>query len=469
MEKELQYSRTNRNFMATRVVDRDNEVRDLSADLVRFGAIALASEVETGIILGEPTSLPELASPIKESDLKKRIMVDDTASGFFNVFKKEVPQYANESALAITQINNELRLFNSAATNPDNVSSYIKKKVSNLLGEQKTIQSGNTEMLMAGSEISPFLREQIPKREWIDWMTSASQEQIVNFSQWYAERLKVLSSPDKREVFTKQLEKDYTEKINKAITEGWINPRHQKKLEKSMANQKVIYFSPFGNIAETEFAGARQDVTLSRVDIVALPTITDPGSWVSTHEFGHGFAGVDYKKALGVIKEVIGKDNLENKLQTAEGIGIFLTIINEGFNDHMTAALIEGSPAVISAEERQEKGISIKKETSETYGIYRDAFAALVNGSNSELPLTTNEMSGIVDTMVDGDFYGFTQFVSKKWGGREVIKEIIGAIDRSFSAQTSKASNGVEGINNVMRIMKKALKTDGEQPINQAA
>lgn len=441
----------------TPMLERADEVTELTADLVRFGSIAVASEVEADFAVGNESQEPQLPNIVTERDLKKRILLDMSSPTLTEIFSRDVYDWASDSERSVKSAVEDLKVLSDSGS-PKDVRSFLAQRTRNLGSELSGFNSsrGNVEMILADADLPPFLKQQVDSMGWSDWIRTASREQITNFGQWYTTRLRELTNPAERQEHIQEIHYDYIERVEKAMKEGWIDPRHRQSLVKAMKNTHITFFSPFGNVAGMHFGGARQDVFGYRKDQIYLPTTVTPGSHLSTHELGHSFAGVHTKRASKVLIKTLGKKHIEQNLDVATGYGELLTIINEGFNDHMAFALREGQPAIISPRARREAGLDPDQATSSVYEQYREAFAALVNGDSGE-PLLVEDIKELTDTMIERDFQHFCDFVKERWDGRDVMKEIIIGLDTEFSKGVTQRLGGVEAVNKVLTVMKRVL------------
>lgn len=439
---------------AQSMLGRHSEVPDIMADLARFGAMALASEI--GPHQADKPS-PPLPDPLTSKDFKKRVLVDFSGDAG-SMFSRGVFDWAQEARTAHEEVESNLNLLRTANSASD-VRDYLASRARSVASEQAGFwqKSGNTEMIIADADLPAFIKMGIQKDGWQTWIRTASTEQIVNFSQWYSLRLETLANRERKEKFTAELIQDYEKKIGRAMEEGWIDKRHQSQLKKTMRRQHVTYFSPFGQVASMHFGGARQKVELSRRDSIFLPTTVSPGSHISTHELGHSFAGVNTKAVIKKLIRVVGKKTVQEHLGIAAGCGELITILNEGFNDHMAFALREGDPTIISPSKRMEAGIERDPATSESYEVFREALSLLLIGDN-QTELGIDDIRQVVDTMVTGDFEAFCKFVARRWSGRDVVGEILQQISTEFKDdETNYSVFSSEDTNRVLRIMKRAL------------
>ncbi|MFS8118711.1 MAG: hypothetical protein ACMG55_09510, partial [Microcoleus sp.] len=200
---------------------------------------------------------------------------------------------------------------------------------------------------------------------------------------------------------------EYATTISDAMKDGWVDTKHQKKLIKTLDKSDVAFFSPFGKLTN-QFSGARQDGQ------VVLPIMAGPA--LSVHELGHAFAGVDVKNMDKYLGKHLGKEAMSS---LGEAKQAFYTILDEGFNEHMTVSLLNGDPEVISPKSRQ----SGTQKPEGIYAEYRETFATLVNGNTKSEALTKSDLKALTSSMIEGDFTAFADFVNARWDGRDVITE----------------------------------------------
>lgn len=101
-------------------------------------------------------------------------------------------------------------------------------------------------------------------------------------------------------------------------------------------------------------------------------------------------------------------------------------VINEGFDEHMTIALITGSPNVLSPADRDAQHIPHAHGESELYTSYRDVFADLIKGDGVSKSGDI-DMGKVVDAIPD--FADFRALVAGRWGGKDVLAEAFRMVD----------------------------------------
>lgn len=182
----------------------------------------------------------------------------------------------------------------------------------------------------------------------------------------------MLARPESKAKYVDSLKFDYITRIERAMREGWIpdDKAHRAALLTRVAATDVRFFSPFGRMPE-QAGGLTQRRWLST--IVALPTIT--GKQITVHELGHVYARIDGVSMYGYFAGRLGRKRATRKITSLEHLH---TILNEGYNDHMTAALIDGHPTTIIPIERDTKGVIETEGSCKLYHTYREIFGRLM-------------------------------------------------------------------------------------------
>lgn len=329
---------------------------------------------------------------------------------------------------AVRELNKEMTAIAERADIND-VVAFMDDRLSELRAEtgNRGIAAGaNFNMLMTGADLSPvtqnaqaaYMAERGLTEKtfgWQSWLKNAPKEQVANFAQWYVDRLETIADPAKREQFVRGQKDRYMEHIKNAVSAGWLNARHLKEAQKRVDDAKIVFFSPFGGVM-TEFGAAAQPDR--RKALVALPTITS--DHITTHEFGHVFKSFDFK---GMHKWRRKDHADEYKFDASNQLA---TVINEGFDEHMTIALMTGSPNVLSPEDRDAQHIPHAHGESELYTAYRDVFADLIKGDGVS-ESGDIDMGQVADAIPN--FADFRALVASRWGGKDVLAEAFRIVD----------------------------------------
>jgi hypothetical protein len=403
-----------------------NEVHELATDIYHIGAVALFSEVKAATVVGHPV---EVAVPNPISTYAER----RTPKRLFGKGKKRHKRITGTLANASEALDDlQTRLNGYAATGETNgILQDVAPNSSGLQVFRAMEGDGEQEMILRSADISPFLKVskdltaeaqgKEPKEfGWKDWLSFASDEQLINFSQWYTERLKTLADPKSKAKYVKALKSDYEERVGKAVQEGWIDGKHKAALALRMTRTDIRFFSPFGRMPDY-VGGLAQKRGLGK-NILLLPTLA--GKQATVHELSHVFAGVDGSSMRGYFNGKIGKDQVARMKPRLEHLYTHLyAVLNEGYIEHMTAALLDGAPTTIVPAEREAKGIVETEGSSGLYKAYREIFGVLVGGEDSEA--TNADIKVVVDSMVIGDFGQFAHHINQKWGERDVLTEML--------------------------------------------
>jgi hypothetical protein len=283
---------------------------------------------------------------------------------------------------------------------------------------------GSVDLILDDAPVPPFLRslkeatvigtEPSADRSWEQWLHTASDEQLVNFSQWYTERLGVLADPRRKAELVNTLKAGYVARVEQAMADGWIDPDLAVSLHQRINKTEMRFFSPFGHYAESTSGSMHSG---KGGDLVMVPTVV--GESISTHELGHVFAGVDSPDIEAFFEQQYGE-----KLLMGDRIAIddLRTVLNEGYNEHVAQALLGGHPELVSPSERERNGLQ-DSVSNELYKGFREVFASVIAGP--EGTTTAQDVRAVVDTMAKRNFGQFAQFVSDKWQGRNVLDELV--------------------------------------------
>jgi hypothetical protein len=417
-----------------------NEVHELAVDVQHIGSVALFSEVQASNIVGSPTEV-FVPNPITGYSEKR------TPKSLFGKGKERHERITATLGGADEALGDLQTGLNDYAASGES-SGTLEDIAPNSRGTEvlRHMQDdGNQEMILRGANVSPFLKtsknltaeaqgKEPSEFGWQEWFKSASEEQLTNFSQWYTERLKTLADPESKAQYVEALKTDYKDRVGQAMQEGWIpdGKVHKAALATRVARADVRFFSPFGRMPDY-VGGLSQKRGLGK-NIVLLPTLE--GKQVTVHEFGHVFAGVDASSMFEHFKGTMGKEEVWRKRPRIEHL---YTILNEGYNDHMTAALIDGDPTTIVPAERDTKGIVETEGSSEGYKAYREIFGVLMGGEDGSV--TNTDIKEAVDSMVIGNFGQFAHQLSTKWGGRDVISEVFDVVAKHDNDQWNNLDN----------------------------
>jgi hypothetical protein len=284
----------------------------------------------------------------------------------------------------------------------------------------------NREMILKDAAIPAFLRGRkdlaaelagvaADKYTWEEWLATANNEQLTNFAQWYTVQLRTLANPETRNELVDQLKGDYALRVAGGMRNGWISPSLMNTLTDRLDAASVRFVSPFGRFVD-DVAGLVQNMPSRQ--IVVLPTIA--GESMTTHELGHVFARIDGKQMYEYYVRKLGKPLADQEILIIREL---YEMLNEGFNDHMTAALLQGSPAMVSPTERRAHGLDLLPGSSDLYKHYREAFAALMSGEEGNT--TEADIRNLVDVMTQPDFEGFAALLEGKWPHQDILTRLF--------------------------------------------
>lgn len=293
----------------------------------------------------------------------------------------------------------------------------------------------NVEMILNSAEVPPFLRAvkavqaersgvEVETFTWQQWLGSANDDHLINFSQWYSERLNVIENPESKSAFVAEMKRGYEARIDKAIDDGWIDERHRETLRQRIDLVDIRFFSPFGHIPED--VGALHQRNRSP-ELLLLPITT--GDQMVVHELGHVFAGIGGASMRRYFEHELGGNAI--RYQTL-AMGDLYNVLNEGFNEHMTVALLSGHPELVSPSGRARSGMAELPGSSELYRGYREVFAALLGGVSGAIE--RDDVKAVVNTMAAGDFAAFANLVDSQWPGRRVLVEMLDAVQTHRNA-----------------------------------
>jgi hypothetical protein len=397
------------------ILTRPNEAHELAADIQRVGAIALhsdalaARETQADVAVTVPNPIASAANlrPGRGVLPKSR-----ERAGRINMA-------LDVAHLALTHLQDEVR------------SPEISDYGSRITPLREATVNPNANLILDGANVPPFLsalKEDATQSDggpadesWQRWFGKASDEQLTNFSQWYTESLRTLAVPERKAAYVESLKSGYADLVSHAMDDGWIDPRHQTTLARRLAATEVRFFSPFGHMPD-EFAGVAQRRGRGNA-LVLLPTV--PGPEMVTHELGHVFAGVDDQGMRRYFERQLGKRAAAQEMLVLNHL---YTMLNEGFDEHLTAALLNGHPEIVSPQQRLSMGIAEVPGSSESYQTYREVLSVLLGGSEQQV--AENDISFLVDSAVNKDFDAFARQLDSKWKGRPVLTEVVRIIGK---------------------------------------
>jgi hypothetical protein len=417
-----------------------NEIHELAADMQHIGAVALFSEVQAGNVTATPIEVT-VPNPVTAHHEKR------TVKGFYGSGRERhnrITSALTNASESLTELKTGLDIYSASGA----INGELQDIYPNSLGIQVLKEmpaDGNHGMILRGADMSPFLKvskdltaeaqSKDPKEySWGEWFNTANDEQLTNFSQWYTARLKTLADPESKAAFIRSLKSGYKNRVSNAMAEGWIPSGKvpQAALATRMARADVRFFSPFGRMPD--HVGGLSQKRGSGKTIVLLPTFA--GEQVTVHEFGHVFAGIDGNRMRDYFTRSLGKEEVWRKRPRIEHLH---TILNEGYNEHMTMALVDGDPTAIRPTERDAKGIIDSDGSSELYKSYREVFGVLMGGKEG---ITTKaDIKEMVESMVVGNFGNFAYQVNQKWDGRDVITEVLEVVARHDNDRWNNLDN----------------------------
>ena len=420
----------------------DHERFELEADAHNVGSIALAEWVRVSVLMGNPAELPEpqTARAIDRKSLipRRHVLVFNATDDFKlrpQFFakvgpKEEVTKARDASGLLDTDL---ARLGASDSSVQDQ---YIDERIASLRANAVRLTNmDNVEMIFDGADLPPVIRTAIDSYDgtWVDWFRSAPKEQIVNFSEWYLTQVKKLADPIGRESAVQEYKQRYLDVVEGAVSAGWLRQDHLDQARRAVGRAKVAFFSPFGG-KSWDYGAFTQSNGIFRPrskQLVGLPIAV--GAWTSVHEFGHVFNNLDSRTF-----------SANQYLDSPTAVSEISTLFIEGYNEHMTAALLDGAPEVISPREREARDIAETKGSSDLYKDYREVFALLVEGDARSQAFTVRDMATVVDTLSDGK--KLKQFLESRWSGRDILEDLRLAVKDALAAprQGDKRMSGTE-------------------------
>lgn len=430
MSESLAYYDHNASFNAPNrkgVLSKANEVHELAADIQHLAVVALLSEANAANIVGVPLEV-SVPNPIANYSERRTVK---------SIYGKGKERHERiESVLSRgSETLDELQTSLNAYANTGQTEGHLKDVVPTSRGTgvlREMEENGNHRMILDGTGIPPFIKlakDLQAKAEvrdpegysWEDYFSSASEEQLINFSQAYTERLKILADPESKAGYIESLKTDYKDRVVQAMQDGWIDGKHKPVLDRRIANADVRFFSLFGHMPN-HVAGLTEGSDFNK-RFVFLPTIT--GEQLTVHEFGHVFAGIRMGSMQDYFDKKLGKGESARK---SDNLMHLYTVLNEGYNDHMTAALVDGDPTNIIPTERDSKGVVETEGGSKVYKTYRLIFGVLLGGKDGNVD--GDDIKRVVDSMVSGDFEQFAGLLDAKWGGRNVLVETLEVVER---------------------------------------
>lgn len=283
--------------------------------------------------------------------------------------------------------------------------------------------SDNRNMILDGAETPPSFDlfrqrtlddERVEQRSWTEWLGTASPDQLTNFSQWYTQRLELLSRPDSRAELTQDIKADFIRRLDSAIDGGWIDPRHRVDLLRRVDQAQIRFFSPFGKLPE-HVGGLTHRTDPS---LVMLPTVAGVG--MTTHELGHVLGSMNVESIKEYFEEALGK---VQTLPRIEAMVELHSLVDEGIVEHLTEALLQGHPETVDPVDRDKLAIPKTPGSSLGYRENRRTLAKLLGGSRGIV--TKNDVHDLTDCLIEGDFRAFAGLLQRKWAGKDVLVELL--------------------------------------------
>jgi len=429
MSEQLQYYYHGQKFDPSyqhEIFNGANEAHELATDVQHIGSVALFSEVQTGNVIGHPieVSVPNPLTTFSEGR---------TFSSFYGKGKerhKRVTKTLSEADVSLKGLELGLNGYGASSSTIGSLESVAPE--SRGIGVLRDLHdvNGNVGMILEGANVPPYIKtakdlaaaqqgKEASAFSWEDYFKTGSDEQLTNFAQAYTERIKLLASPTEKAKLIETIKSDYMSRVKNAMAEGWIDGKYKAELDRRIKHTELLFFSPFGDMPQ-HTGGLRQRQGKD-IDIVLLPTIA--GKQMTVHELGHVFAGVDAEGMVDYFVDRLGKKEVQRK---GARLRHLYEIVNEGYNGHMTVALIDGEPTLVRPSDRKDKGIAEEPGASEIYRSYREIFGTLIGGEAGEIK--DSDINQVVDSMVTGNFTIFRHLLDQKWGGRDVLSEVFDVI-----------------------------------------
>jgi len=394
----------------------EHQAHDLATDIQHIGAAALLSEANAAIMTGQnikitvPNPSTELRGRTKRKSLSNTLTDADEALRHLQV-NLESHSHQSTEALDLHEVD------------PNSLGIQSLREMEGHISRETILEE---------ADISPFIRvsKDLTARahgrdpedlSWTDWFKLANEEQLINFSQWYTQRLRTLSDPDDRGRFIKSLKADFQDRINNAIQDGWIDIEQRPKILRRLKKANIRFFSPFGHMVD-EGVGIAQSTRFSQS--ILLPSLTSTKTTV--HELGHAaFPGSTQLSVRRYFKKHLTKDQYSESKDSIERLNV---ILKEGAIDHMAIVLADGGkPTIVSPSKRRANGLSEDYGDS-NYEPLREIFATIIGGEDGVV--SRSDVKKISSAMSSRDFSDFARYIDRKWQGRDVLTEVIRVINQ---------------------------------------
>ncbi|MEO8105657.1 MAG: hypothetical protein ABI602_05005 [Candidatus Saccharibacteria bacterium] len=404
------------------------ERQSLAVDAYNIGRLAVGTELYTATTVGGPIEI-DLPTPFERKDLRRKLGID-LVEGKFGTTVPKRTQSLDRTLKVELKLASEVKTESAATEYIEARTSEFDSFLSKHTGRE------NQEFTFKNLTIPSVLRNAKERdgltKSWVAWLAKgATKSQKENFAQWYNSEVVSLSNPETRQQTVEAMKQNYSNKVGQAMAEGWIDTKHQKHLERTVKKAKVNFFSPFSQTADS-FGGANY-TSLFENNSIVLPI--GANQEVTVHEFGHSFAGVNmpaFEKSLGLV----GDKGIAFDLRTTKARDALFTTLNEGYNEHMAQALLHGSPEIVNPELRSERGLE-SDTASKDYAAFRHVYGVLLGGPEGEGTVNKDDLTYVISTMVEGDISGFDEFLTNKWGGRPILKELYEATMEMFSQSST--------------------------------
>ncbi len=405
----------------------DFEKHSLAADAFMVGSLAVASSVEAAQATGQPSEV-SLPNPYTPADLKTKWGLTFSKVDFTPQLK-DVPESARARSGVLDDENERIASLDGQ-TSADFV--HDGRKRFDMAFEGQFFSGPNVEFTFDNMAIPPIInnaRRDSDAASWRSWLTTgANPQQKENFAQWYTSEVAKVSQPETRATTIATLKQNYEGRVVQAMQDGWIDPKHYSRLQKNTKRADIHFFSPFSGTAD-QFGGIHAESEFMKSGIL-LPVA--PSEYLVTHELGHAFGGVNSTELNQIIYAGKQKDYIPSNHEMQASAYLY-SLVNEGYNEHVNLGLLTGQATTINPALRAEAGLESAGDSTD-YQQRRGLFGQLVSGPGGNGQVSTDELRSVTTLMIERNTKGLDAYLTKKWGGQPVIKQMYDSLLESISA-----------------------------------
>lgn len=406
------------------------EATHLARDIMDFGAIAVASEIATGIITDtQPTVAPNIVNPFQPEHLKpKRVYIDEE-------WKKTEKRSDPKLVAMDTAIQNDQAMLNRFSRHEmtgEELTRYLSANFSAARNPAQINSHEDISKAINSLDLPPYLRAVRGAYTYEDefgeqrrgmpehFFHLAGTPELTNFAQWYAGKLNEIAVPERRAAKIEEIKGGYLTGVDALIADGWISPNMRKAVAKNVKRAKIYFASPFSTEGRRGTGGHIRD---GRTSKILLRVGGKKG--VADHELTHAVGGVDVGKMVVANAELFSDESDEAQF----GGALFLrTMLDEAFAVHMDQSINDGSPAIMSQRMRKANGLKTQYPPEFEVGGYGEMLeitSMLLEGLSGSGVIEQPVMRAFNDAMISRSYEDLSELIASRWGGEDMLREIL--------------------------------------------